>query len=270
MLFRSDTVTLRYPIEWEYYDPETGEIYESLEASGDRPCLSRPSVYHDENFTVEALVLVPTTISYRYYGSDEFIMNDKTFQDFTGRSDVMLYAFNTEDSAEAGMEDFLHSFTETVEPSFGYESKQSYVEEFESMRSMFLVVGGLLSFIVGLVGVLNFVNAILTGILTRRRELAMLQSIGMTGRQLKTMLMSEGLLYALGSVVLALVFSLAVGPLAASVLGKMFWFFTYRPSFLPLLTVAPIFALLGMAVPLLVYRVVSRQTIVERLRETEN
>ena len=265
-----DTVTLRYPIEWEYYDPETGEIYESLEASGDRPCLSRPSVYHDETFTVEALVLVPTTISYRYYGSDEFIMNDKTFQDFTGSSDVMLYTFNTEDSAEAGMEDFLHSFTETVEPSFGYESKQSYVEEFESMRSMFLVVGGLLSFIVGLVGVLNFVNAILTGILTRRRELAMLQSIGMTGRQLKTMLMSEGLLYALGSVVLALVFSIAVGPLAASVLGKMFWFFTYRPSFLPLLTVAPIFALLGMAVPLLVYRVVSRQTIVERLREAEN
>ena len=91
----------------------------------------------------------------------------------------------------------------------------------------------------------------------------------MTGRQLKSMLVLEGLLYALGSVVLALVFSLAVGPLAASVLEKMFWFFTNRPTFLPIILVAPIFALVGCLVPLLVYRSVSRQTIVERLRESE-
>ena len=33
---------------------------------------------------------------------------------------------------------------------------------------MFLMLGGALSFIVGLVGVLNFFNAVLTGIITRR------------------------------------------------------------------------------------------------------
>ncbi len=49
----------------------------------------------------------------------------------------------------------------------------------------------------GLVGVLKFFNAVLTGILTRRREFAVLQSIGMTGKQLKRMLVYEGLLYAL-------------------------------------------------------------------------
>ena len=66
------------------------------------------------------------------------------------------------------------------------------------MRAMFLMLGGALSFIVGLVGVLNFFNAILTGITVRKREFAVLQSIGMTGKQLKTMLVYEGLLYALG------------------------------------------------------------------------
>ena len=54
------------------------------------------------------------------------------------------------------------------------------------MRSMFLPLGGALSFIVGLVCVLNFFNAILTGIIARQRELAVLQSfVGMTGRQLR-------------------------------------------------------------------------------------
>ena len=264
-----DTVTLRVPESWEYYSPETGEVYDNPEAFGERGYMARPSRYHDETFTVDALVMIPNNLSYRYYGSDEFVLNADTFREITGKSDVMLYAFDTEAGAVEPMEVFLHDYTTRVNPRYGYESKQSYIDEFESFRSMFLVIGGLLSFIVGLVGVLNFINAILTGILTRKRELAMLQSIGMTGKQLKTMLISEGLLYALGSVLLAFIFSLAVGPLAASVLEKMFWFFTYRPSFTPILVVAPIFALLGILVPLIVYRSVSSHSIVERLRCSE-
>lgn len=97
----------------------------------------------------------------------------------------------------------------------------------------------------------------------------MLQSIGMTGKQLKTMLATEGLLYSIGSVVLALVLTFAAGPLVASVLESMFWFFSFRPTFVPILIVAPIFALLGILVPLIVYRSVSSHSIVERLRNTE-
>lgn len=264
-----DTITLRVPEKWEYYSPKTGEVYDTPEEFGTQNYISRPSQYHDEIFTVEALVLVPTNLCYRYYGNDEFVLNAETFCEMTGKSDVMLYAFDTDDSVEASMEEFLHNYTENINSRYGYESKQTYVEEFESFRSMFLTVGGLLSFIVGMVGVLNFINAILTGILTRKRELAMLQSIGMTGKQLKTMLVTEGLLYAIGSVVLASIFFVAVSPLAALVLEKLFWFFSYKPTFIPILIVAPIFAIVGCVVPLLVYRSVSKLTIVERLRESE-
>ena len=47
---------------------------------------------------------------------------------------------------------------------------------------MFLLLGGALCAIVSIVGILNFFNAILTGILARRREFAMLQAVGMTGK----------------------------------------------------------------------------------------
>ena len=134
---------------------------------------------------------------------------------------------------------------------------------------MFQLCGGALSFIVGLVGVLNFFNAILTGIIARKREFAVLQSIGMTGKQLKTMLVCEGLLYALSSVLLSLVLAVVLGPLAFSALQSMFWFFTYRLTLTPFLIVAPVFALLGVLVPLAVYRSVSKATIVERLREVD-
>ena len=50
-------------------------------------------------------------------------------------------------------------------------------------------------------------------------------------------------------------------------MSSMFWFFTYRLTVIPILIIAPVLAVLGAIVPLLVYRVVARQTIVERLRE---
>ena len=167
------------------------------------------------------------------------------------------------------MEEFLRDYTENVNPELDYESKALYAAEFEGMRSMFLLLGGALSFIVGLVGVLNFFNAILTGILARKRELAVLQSIGMTGKQLKTMLIYEGVLYALGALLLALVLAVVLGPAAFSALETLFWFFTYRFTLVPIGVLLPVFLLLGTLVPLGVYQSVARHTIVERLREAE-
>ena len=223
----------------------------------------------DRGSRVAALVAVPISLSYRYYGADEFILNDQTFMQDSGTDSVMYYAFDTTDEANGAMEKFLADYTENVNPQFDYESKALYASEFEGMRSMFQLCGGALSFIVGLVGVLNFFNAILTGIIARKREFAVLQSIGMTGKQLKTMLVYEGLLYALGAAGISLVLTLIFGPVAFKAVGSMFWFFTYRLTLTPFLIVAPVFALLGVLVPLAVYRSVSKATIVERLREVD-
>ena len=265
-----DTVTVRYVEETAYVDPDTGIAYASPE---DVPAganwVAQPVKYRDVEYEVAALVTVPSAFSYRYYGADEFILNDQTFLRDSGTSDVMYYAFDTADEANDAMEEFLRDYTENVNPQFDYESKALYAAEFEGMRSMFQLCGGALSFIVGLVGVLNFFNAILTGIIARKREFAVLQSIGMTGRQLKAMLVYEGLFYALGAAVISLILTLALGPVAFTAVGSLFWFFTYRLTLTPFLIVVPVFALLGVLVPLAVYRSVSKSTIVERLREVD-
>ena len=58
---------------------------------------------------------------------------------------------------------------------------------------MFLLLGGVLCAIVGLVGILNFFNAIMTSILARLREFAVLQAVGMTNRQLKQTFVNQHL-----------------------------------------------------------------------------
>ena len=235
--------------------------------SGNRPWNSRAKVYRDVDYTVAALVTVPSALSYRYYGADEFVMNDETFIRDSGTSDVMYYAFDTADEANAAMEAFLADYTENVNPELDYESKATYAAEFESMRAMFWLCGGALSFIVGLVGVLNFFNGVLTGIIARRRELAVLQAVGMTGGQLRTMLVWEGLLYALGAAELALVLTLALGPVAFRAIEGLFWFFTYRLTLAPFLLIIPLFALLGAGIPVLTVRAAEKRTVAERLRE---
>ena len=258
-----DTVTLRYVETSEYYDPDTGEVWPMLEDVPDGAnWVERPVEYRDVDYTVAALVTVPSALSYRYYGSDEFILNDQTFVQDTGTNSVMYYAFDTTDEANGDMEAFLQDYTENVNPELDYESKATYAGEFESMRSMFLLLGGTLSFIVGLVGVLNFFNAILTGIIARQRELAVLQAVGMTGKQMRSMLIWEGLLYALGAAGLALLLTLALGPVAFQAVEGLFWFFTYH-----LLLIIPLFALLGITIPIITGQVSQKHTVVERLRQ---
>ncbi len=263
-----DTVTLRYVEEFAYYNPNTGEVYGPLENVPEGAAYADRAVkYRDVDYTVAALVTVPSALSYRYYGADEFILGAETFVRDTGTDAVMYYAFDTAQEANAAMEAFLADYTENINPQFDYESKATYAGEFESMRSMFLLLGGALSFIVGLVGVLNFFNAILTGITARRRELAVLQSIGMTARQLRTMLAMEGLLYTVGAAAAALALVLVSAPFLGPAVNSLIWFFTYRFTVWPVAVVLPLFAALGIAIPILSCRAAQRRSVVERLRQ---
>ena len=264
-----DTVTLRYVEEYEYYDPETGKILDPDKITEDQNYSYRAKTYKDITYKVVAAVMVPNTLTYRHYGSNEFIMNDQTFIQDSGTRNVMYYTCDVNDKSTAHMEQFLSDLTNEQMPQLNYESKSTYAAQFDSFRNMFLLLGGVLSFIIGLVGVLNFINSIMMGILTRRHELAMLQSVGMTGGQLKRMLIWEGLYYTLGAVAVSLLLNTAMAPLLSKGLGSIFWFFTYRFTISPILFITPVFAALGIVTPLMVYRTVSRYSIVERLRETE-
>lgn len=75
---------------------------------------------------------VPSALSYRYYGADEFVMGAETFIRDTGTDSVMYYAFDTTDEANSAMEAFLKDYTENENPHFDYERKATYTGEFES------------------------------------------------------------------------------------------------------------------------------------------
>lgn len=195
-----------------------------------------------------------------------FFLQGEVYKELTGSTHAMSYAFNTADHKEAEAERFLKQYTDSAEPTMNYKSKFTALASLAGIRDTAVLIGGSLAIITGLIGVLNFVNAILTGILTRQKEFAMLQSIGMTRRQLVSMLCFEGGYYAALTAASSVLLSLGSSLLIVRPMSGQIWFLSYHFVFWPLTLILPLLFVLGAFVPYIMYRAADKQSIVERLR----
>ena len=225
---------------------------------------------YDVTYTVCALVDIPYNMSSRFYtmGYQAVLSADALYRD-AGENNVfpMVYLFDTPDEeSESAAESYLAQLTSDPDSPLMYESKATHRAYFREFQMTFVILGGLLCAIIGVVGILNFFNAMMTAILARSREFAVLQSVGMTGRQLEEMLLWEGLLYTLGSGLISGLLSAAINPLAGRLLESAYWFYSYHYTIAPVLAMLPAFILLGCAIPAAMYRQAVKQSIVERLR----
>lgn len=182
---------------------------------------------------------------------------------------AMKTIFNVEDEHLPAAENWLKNYTTNTDTALDYFSKVTLRRSFDGMINMYRLVGGVLCAILALIGILNFVNSMTTSILSRHKELAMLQSVGMTGRQVKRMLMYEGIGYsALGffcSLILSALGSLTVVRMMGAKLSYFTWYFTLTPVFLCIIPLILITAF----VPLVCYNKMAQKTVVERLRVAE-
>ena len=182
---------------------------------------------------------------------------------------AMKTIFNVDNEYQLATENWLKNYTTNTDTALDYLSKVTLRQTFDGMINMYRLVGGALCAILALIGILNFINSMMTSILSRYKELAMLQSVGMTGRQVKQMLMIEGIGYsALGlicSLLLSIVGSLTVVRMMGAELSYFTWHFTLLPV---LLCVIPL-VLITAFVPLVCYNKMAQKTVVERLRIAE-
>lgn len=177
------------------------------------------------------------------------------------------YVFDVDDNNIETMEKFLENYTNNVEPMMTYTSKQTYVDSFKQIQTTYSIIGGVLCFIVGFIALLNFINSMLTSIITRKREFAMLKSIGMTKKQLNKMIIFEGLYYALLTIAITLTLGNVFSYIIVKVITGQKWCFTFNFTVLPVLIAAPVLIVISVLVPFVCYRGTSHQSIVEQLRE---
>ena len=125
---------------------------------------------------------------------------------------------------------------------------------------------GALCILLILMGLVNYVNVTLTGLAMRRKEFAVLESIGMTRRQLKRMLLLEGVFYSL--IVTALLLTAGTGALYAfgEIMDEKIVYFVFRyPAAETAACIALLFVICT-AVPLILFWRTERESVVERLK----
>ncbi|MHC1748572.1 MAG: ABC transporter permease [Cellulosilyticaceae bacterium] len=220
-------------------------------------------------YEVMAKIKIPgnATVRYSPFGeSTNLYLPSTVFKKDVKNPLKMAYFIDANKEQNEQIEKFISHYTNDVEASMDYESKQKYVDSFEGVRDMYLVVGLIASIVVGMIGIVNFINAMMTSILTRRGEFAILQSIGMTTKQLRKMLILEGVLYSAITIIVSVVLGTIASFLIVKPIGEQLWFFTYHFKVMPLVVVSPCMILLSILVPFTIYKIIGKQTIVERLR----
>lgn len=153
--------------------------------------------------------------------------------------------------------------------TLGLLSKNYYIEGIKEMKAIFLIIGSILSLILGIIGVINIINTMLTSIFARKVEFAMLESIGMTKKQLKKMILFEGIYY-IGSIsILIIPLGFIVAFVAPMLLPPISGGFNLGVCLISILVALIIISILMITVPLIGYNLVSKESIVKRLRDLE-
>lgn len=172
---------------------------------------------------------------------------------------------------KTAMDEFTGTAVATMANERGLPVATAYEARREALEGKFAVyvLGASVAGILALIGLFNFVNLISVGLLSRRIEFAVYESVGMSRRQMRLMLRWEGAFYW----ILTLLSSVTLGTGAAYGLFVLiqsvnqFPVFVY--PFVPVLVVFCLIVLICTATPELCYRNISKASLVERLREAE-
>lgn len=194
-----------------------------------------------------------------------FILPTAVFREQWPDHTLRQLFLNTDDSHIESMQAFLDEYMASTNPGLPVTSRQTMAEQYQAQTRSSAVMGNAVSVVIVLVGVLNFINSMVTAIVSRRREFAVMQSVGMTKKQLCRMLVNEGLYYA----GLTLLFSYLISTFAVGVVVRAMvegGFTTFRFTLLPLVACTPVLIFFAVLIPYLCFRNLEKHSIVERLR----
>ena len=119
-------------------------------------------------------------------------------------------------------------------------------EKAQNMITVISVFSGGFIALITLICLANMFNTISTSVALRRREFAMLKSVGMTPKGFRKMIRYESLFYALKTLLYGLPVSFALMGLLQAILGRNFEI-PFRMPWIPLLgAVAGVFAIVGL------------------------
>ena len=168
----------------------------------------------------------------------------------------------------------LAQFLEEIVLSSGNMKMRTWQQQFVYWKNNMAMTGGACYVFLGILGaisVMNLVNTMINSVHVRRKELGMMQAIGMSDRQLVKMLQLDGLFYTLG----ALAISVGVGSLIGYPVflyaksEKMFEITTYHYPFTAAVVVSVTLLAVQALLTFAIAKSVQKDALIDRVRFSE-
>ncbi|HEX2944929.1 MAG TPA: FtsX-like permease family protein [Clostridia bacterium] len=197
-----------------------------------------------------------------------FVAHQETFRRL-GLDDRLarICVFSDEEKYDA-VESILKGISEK-NLSFTYvsqkETNEMYAKQVAGIRLAALSLVG----IIGLIGILNLINTVITGILSRKKEIGMLQAVGLSNRQLGRMLQLEGAYFSIVSALISVIAGTALGYGFFKLFSQEATYAEYVFPIWPILFILAAYTLIQAVITFVVKNNLGRESIIERIRLNE-
>ena len=173
------------------------------------------------------------------------------------------YEKEFDERAEAAVENILRKSPNASD--FSWESKIGQAEIVEKAQGHMAEIGFGIVAILAVIGIMNYINTSVGNIQSRRKEISIMESVGMSEHQVRKMLVWEGIFYTGGVMFLTLTVGLGITYAiyqSVNYMGAAFWF-----PMVPFFIACILLLTICIAVPLLAYKQMEKSgSLVERIR----
>lgn len=203
------------------------------------------------------------SMSEGYYLTPETIKKFWGDMDLTASLSVKTSDYkNTGTRIEDNLIDILSEHSELAMETL----RETQLTASNTIENTRMQVYGLSAFVI-LFSVLNLINTLISRISTRRKELAMLESIGMEQKQIKKMLFFESTFLAIPNILITGVLGTLLGYVLVTILNTNgLSYFQYVFPTIPLLLYIVSMVVLPVVISSLCLKIQSKSSLVERIR----
>lgn len=195
------------------------------------------------------------------------IVSHKAMEKLGTNYTVETITMNCEADKEAYVTNDVKRLTDNRDNVINVDVKTELMADMStSIKTMKILVNGM-SLLLILIGVINFINVMMTGAYARRKEFALLESVGMTKRQVKKMLMLEGGYYGIISICLIATLGNGIIYIVSTLTEKTIDYAVAVYPLAELIIICAFIVAVCILVPFLLYKSISRESLTDRLRE---
>ena len=162
-------------------------------------------------------------------------------------------------------EEAIRSLTED-DPDLSLATlREQILDDSANVKRIKMQIYGIAAFVT-LFGILNLINMMIGNIATRKRELSVLESIGMEVKQIRNMLFWESVMYVFPAILVTLFGGGAAGYGFVAAYKRIAEYMNYRFPLMPCILYAAVMILIPQLISLVSLGRQKKQSLVERIR----